>query len=54
MFDWITKPYIQWTMLDTIIFYIEFGIVMIIIISLICLIIYIKNKFNKRKKKEGK
>ena len=50
MFDWITKPFIEWNMIDRFLCYFEIGIISILIISLSMLIVYLKDK-TKRKGK---
>ena len=48
MFDWITKPYIQWNVLDTILCYVEVGILLLI---LVVVIVEIQDLIEKRKSK---
>ena len=50
MFDWITKPYIQWNILDTILCYIEIGILLIIIVVVT---VEIQDFIEKKKIKEN-
>ena len=47
MFNWITKPYIQWNILDTILCYIELGILFIVIVVII---VEIQDLIEKRRK----
>lgn len=47
MFNWITKPHILWNVLDTILCYVELGILLIIIVVLI---VEIQDFIEKRKK----
>lgn len=51
MFDWITKPFIEWNMIDRTFCYLEIGIVIILITAIAMFIVYLKDKFrNKRRR----
>lgn len=50
MFNWVTKPYIQWNILDTILCYVEVGIALILVVALVVIILELKNKLKKKGK----
>ena len=52
MFNWITKPFIEWNMIDKTICYLEIGCVCILIVLLAMFIIYIKDKLKRKKHKK--
>lgn len=54
MFDWLTKPYIQWNFIDSIIYSVELLLLIAIVFSVICMIINIKEKINNSKKDKKK
>lgn len=49
MFDWITKPYIEWNVLDTTCCYLEVAIGCIILAFIAVEILEIKDKLKRRK-----
>ena len=51
MFEWIIKPYIQWTFIDSIMCYLCYGILMIIIFIIALIILKIKDKIKNKNKK---
>lgn len=53
MFDWITKPYIEWSVVDTMFCYGEVFLLIILIILLAGIILNTKDKIQE-KLKEGK
>lgn len=52
MFDWITKPYIKWNVIDSIICSAEVIILFVLITIIICVIAEIIEKREERKKEE--
>lgn len=52
MFDWITKPYIQWNIIDTMLCYIEIGLTAFIVILLVANILDFKDKIKNKKNKK--
>ena len=52
MFNWITKPYIQWNILDIILFYVEVGIAFVLMVIIVEYIIEFKDKIKKKKGKQ--
>lgn len=44
MFDWLTKPYIEWNIIDTILCHLEIGILLILAIIIIDKLLEIKDK----------
>ena len=52
MFEWIIKPYLQWTFIDNLMCYICLGILMLIIFIIAIVILNIKDKIKDRKDKK--
>lgn len=52
MFDWITKPYLEWTACDTMICYVEIFILITAIIFLSAFILVLKDEIRKKKMKK--
>lgn len=51
MFDWITKPYLEWTAFDTMICHVEILILIMAIIFLSAFILVLKDEIRKRIRK---
>ena len=51
MFDWITKPYLEWTAFDTMICYVEIFILIMVIIFLSAFILDLKDEIRKKIRK---
>lgn len=49
MFDWVTKPQIMWTPIDSLLAIIEFTIFILLIIKILSLTIKIIDYFDKKK-----
>ena len=54
MFDWITKPYIEWTIINTMYCYGEMIVAIILLIVLAGTILEIKDKIQKKWRKTTK
>ena len=51
MTDWLTKPYIEWNIIDTILCYLEISILLILVIIISAKLLEIRDK---RRIKNGK
>ena len=47
MFDWLNKPYIEWSFIDNIICHIEIIVLIILILLIACFIINLKDNIKK-------
>ncbi len=52
MFDWITKPFIEWNYIDRVLSTLEIGITGIILIFSAALILDVRDKIRNRKDKK--
>ena len=51
MFDWLTKPYIKWNVIDTILCYVEVAILLILILIISAKLLEFKDRLKQKNKK---